>query len=128
LKAIYLFLILFFSFSTILFSQTATIKGVVKDQNSKPIENVSVEYGKTGTTTNVYGEYLLEVSIPKNKKVTIKFNHVSFNTLTKRLSVRKNGTSSFSPKLSVRTEEISDVIIDAKKKKKNGNALKVLKF
>ncbi|HIP27533.1 MAG TPA: TonB-dependent receptor, partial [Flavobacteriaceae bacterium] len=117
MKAIYLFLILFFSFSTILFSQTATIKGVVKDQNSKPIENVSVEYGKTGTTTNVYGEYLLEVSIPKNKKVTIKFNHVSFNTLTKRLSVRKNGTSSFSPKLSVRTEEISDVIIDAKKKK-----------
>ncbi len=99
------------------FSQTATIKGIVKDKNSKPIENVSVKIGKSGTTTNQFGEYILEVKVPKSKKVLITFSHVSYNSYSKRLNVRNNGTSSFSPKLSVRTEKINDIVIDAKKKK-----------
>jgi len=99
------------------FSQTATIKGIVKDKNSKPIENVSVKVGKLGTITNQFGEYILEVKVPKSKKVLITFSHVSYNSYSKRLNVRNNGTSSFSPKLSVRTEKIKDIIIDAKKKK-----------
>ncbi len=101
------------------FSQTSTIKGVVKNLNGKPIENVSVKYKETGTTTDKYGMYLLNVIVPKSKKVTLIYSHVSYNTLSKRLNVRKNGVSNYSPKLSIKTEEISDVIIDVKKKKEN---------
>jgi hypothetical protein len=117
LKTIFLPFAFFFLTVTTLYSQTATIKGTVKDQNSKPIENVSVKAGKIGTTTDKYGAYYLEVIIPKSKKVSLTFSHVSYNTLSKRLNVRKNGVSTFSPKLSFRTEEIKDIIIDGKKKK-----------
>ena len=115
---------IFFSFvflliTSISFSQTATIKGTVKDSNGKPIEgvSVSVKFEEIGTTTDKYGAYLLEVPVPKSKKVSIVFSHVSYNTYSKRLNVRKNGNSTFSPKLKIKTEEISDVVIDAKKKK-----------
>lgn len=115
MKTSLLFLTLFFFISSVVFSQTSTIKGVVKTQYNKPIENVSVKFGKKGTTTNKYGEYNLEVLVPKSKKISLTFSHVSYNSFTKRLSVRKNGSSNFSPKLSIKTEEISDVIIDGKK-------------
>jgi len=118
LKTIFLTFALFLITTTTLFSQTATIKGIVRDQNNRPIENVSVKVLKSGTTTNNFGEYSFEIIVPKNKKITIKFSHVSYNTFTKKLNVRKNGSSTFSPKLNIRTEEISDVVIDGKKKKK----------
>jgi len=35
--------------------KTSVIKGIVKDSRNKSIENVTVNYGKTGTTTDKKG-------------------------------------------------------------------------
>lgn len=116
MKTISLSLVFFLFITTTIYAQTSIIKGVIKDQNNKPIENVSVKAGNKGTTTNKYGAYFLEVIVPKSKKITLIFSHVSYNILSKRLHVRKNGTSRYSPKLAIKTENISDIFIDGKKK------------
>jgi len=118
LKTKHSFLIVSFLLIThFIFAQTATIQGIVKDENNKPIENVSIEYNKIGTSTDKYGAYELVVEIPKSKKITLTFSHVSYKTYRKRLNVRKNGTSNFSPKLEIKTEEVEEIVIDLKKEK-----------
>ncbi len=111
-------------------AQTAIIKGVVKDQNNKPIENVTVKYKNVGTTTDKYGAYLLEVNIPKSKKVVITYSHISYNSYSKKLNVRKNGSSTFSPRLGIKTENVKEVVVDATKKieaKKRAEGIETLK-
>ncbi|MEE9349869.1 MAG: carboxypeptidase-like regulatory domain-containing protein [Flavobacteriaceae bacterium] len=115
---------LFLLFTQIVLGQTALIKGVVKDQNNKPIENVSVKYENVGTATDQFGAYSLEVKIPKSKKITLVYSHVSYKAYKKRLNVRKNGTSTFSPKLSLKTEQVTEVIIDIKQQQKENERAK----
>ena len=103
-------------FSNYLFSQTATVKGIVKDQKGIPIPKVSIIYNKYGTTTNKEGEYVLKIPTTKNKRITVKFSHVSYNTFTKRITIQKGKTSSFSPILNSRTENMDEIIVDVKKK------------
>jgi len=125
------FLTIFLLCSTsILFSQTATIKGTVKDKNNKPIENVTIKYKNNGTISDKYGAYQLKITVPKSRKITLIYSHISFNTYTKKLNVRKDGTSTFSPKLSLKTENVNEIIVNAKKKieeKKQAEGIEILK-
>ncbi len=109
MKAKLIFLLLFGSISTFITAQTATIKGKIFDTNGKPIENVSVSYKKTGTTTNKFGEYSLNV--PSNQNINILFSHISYKNYSKRIRVPNGKTLQFSPKLVLETEEIDEVII-----------------
>ena len=94
-------------------AQTATIKGTVKDEKGKPVENVSVTYNQQGTTTDNNGKY--ELSIPANIEITITFSHIAYTTLTKKVKVPKNRNLFFSPKLKIKIEEIETVTIKDKK-------------
>jgi len=118
LKTKIIFLVLFGFYSILIYSQSATIKGVVFDINSQPIENVSVSYENRGTTTNTLGEYTL--SIPYGKSISILFSHISYHNYTKRIRVLKGKTLTFSPKLQIRTEEIKEVIIKDDRDKAEG--------
>ena len=69
-------LLILFLFPISIWSQkTSIIKGFVKDSNNNSIENVSVKYGETGTTTNAEGFYQIRIPfrIPANgvQKFTI---------------------------------------------------------
>ena len=118
MKAIVPVIVFLCFFTSSLFGQNATVKGIVKDENGNPIENVSITYNNKGTASNSKGEYLLEV--PSGKFITITFSHVTFKTYSKRIRVRKGRTLSFSPKLLTRTEEISEVIVKNNKDKATG--------
>jgi len=54
--------------------KTAILKGVVKDKSNNPIENVSVKFNNTGTTTDENGNY--QIRIPVKETVNIIFSHV----------------------------------------------------
>lgn len=108
LKTIISFSFLLF-FTGLLFGQSARLKGIVKDENGKPIENVSITYSNKGTTSNSKGEYLLEV--PSNKFITISYSHLSYNIYKRRIRIRNGRTLTFSPKLKYKTEEIQEVIV-----------------
>ena len=113
-----------FLFSTFLFlfqilhSQTAELKGVVTDKNGNTIENVSVSYGSTGTSTNKKGEYYLQ--IPSNKSISILFSHISYQNLNKIFIVPSGKTLNYSPKLQIKTEEINEVIVKNQKAEAEG--------
>jgi hypothetical protein len=116
--------VLFIFFTNIIFSQTATIKGVVKDQFNQPIDNVSVTYGTKGTVTDKSGAYSITVKVPKNKRVTLTFSHISFEKYSKRLTVKRDKTSTFSPKLATKTEEVIAVNVDVNKTKNDRDKAK----
>ena len=103
------FIILFLC-SHFLIAQTGTLKGIIKDESGNPIVGASVRYEQTGTASDSAGEY--QLIIPSGKFITIIFSHVSFNTLTKRIRVPRNRTVNFSPTLTIKTEEIEEVIVE----------------
>ena len=109
MKTKLIFLLFFVFISTLTSAQTATIKGKVFDTNGVPIENVSVSYNKTGTTTNEYGEY--DLVIPSNQNIDILFSHISYVKYVKRIRIQKGRTLQFSPKLNLRNEKFDEVII-----------------
>ena len=112
------------AFISIGLSQEATIKGYVTNQNGKPIKEVTVLVNKTGTTTNDKGFYEIKIPTKKNKKITITFSHISYNSYSKRITVQKGKTINFSPKLTKRTEDLNEVIVDLKTKKEEERAAK----
>ncbi len=115
---------IFLTFNSLIFSQTAIVKGIVKNDKGNPISEVSVTYNKYGTTTNKNGEYLLKIPTSTSKRITVKFSHISYNTFTKRLTIQKGKTSNFSPTLNNRTEKMDEVIVDIKKIKEEELAAK----
>ena len=103
-------LLILFLFPTIIWSQkTSIIKGFVKDSKNNSVENVSVKYKETGTTTNADGFY--QIRIPINSKIKIEFSHVGFKTLTKEFFTKKRNIIRFSPVLISENEVLEEVVI-----------------
>ncbi len=94
-------------------AQTATVQGIVKNEEGVPIEGVSVTYNQQGTSTNKKGAYTLQVH--SGEFIVISFSHITYNTLNKRVRVPKNRTLFFSPKLNFKVEEIEEVTVKDKK-------------
>lgn len=112
MKNIFLFISLIFS--TILFSQTARVKGVLLDEFNSPIENVTIKTNETGTTSDNTGFYILE--IPANEDVVITFSHVSFQKTTIKVNLKPNEDFEFNPVLSSKVEQISEVVVTGSSK------------
>ena len=62
------------------FGQTARVKGIVLDENNKPVEKVNITDGKSKTVTNENGFYAL--SVEANKKISLIFTHVSLSRIS----------------------------------------------
>lgn len=103
----------------VLFAQkNATIKGTIKNKFGNAIENVNISFKNKGTTSDKSGNYSLK--IPINKTVTITFSHVSYQPITKQITVSNIKTVEFSPKLSFKNEEIEEIEIKNTKKQAQG--------
>ena len=107
--------ILFFSILTLSFAQNATIKGVILDENNKPIEKVSIKSENTGTTTNANGFY--SISIPSNKDVIIEFTHLSYKKIVSTFSLKNGEELEFNPVMSTSIEQIAAVVVNSRRKK-----------
>lgn len=120
------FTLLFTLFITsFLFSQIATVEGVVKDLDGKPIENVNVTYDKYGTSTDENGRYSLKIQTDRRRKITLKFTHVNHRTNTRRITIQKNRTSKFSLSLT-EGKDLDTVVISQEEKKEQENRAKGL--
>ena len=113
-------LVLFLLFiPTLLLAQKTTIlKGTVKNKDKKVIENVSVEFGTTGTVTDVNGNYVLR--IPYQKEIIIKFSHISYNNFKYTITAKSRNAIRFSPTLSLKTEKLAEVIVKDNRKEAQG--------
>ena len=112
-------LLILFLFPTLIWSQkTSIVKGFIKDSDNNSIENVSVRYGETGTTTNSSGFY--QIRIPVNIKITLKFSHVGYKTLTKEFFSKKRNIIRFSPVLISENEVLEEVVLKNETKDAQG--------
>ena len=103
-------LLIFFLFPTLLWCQKSSIiKGFVKDSDNNSIENVSVKFGSTGTTTNSSGFY--QIRIPLDTNISLEFSHVGFKSLTKEFFTKKRNIIRFSPVLILENEVLEEVVI-----------------
>ena len=103
-------LLIFFLFPTLLWCQKSSIiKGFVKDSDNNSIENVSVKFGNTGTTTNSSGFY--QIRIPLDTNISLEFSHVGFKSLTKDFFTKKRNIIRFSPVLILENEVLEEVVI-----------------
>ncbi|MGY8987529.1 MAG: TonB-dependent receptor [Flavobacteriales bacterium] len=99
--------LLFASFSI---SLSQSVSGVVKDEKTKePLIGVNVILSNTnGTTTNINGEFNVEV---KNGENTITFKYIGYETIVKDIA----GKSKFDIKMKSVSQQIGTVVISAGK-------------
>ncbi|MEZ4779269.1 MAG: TonB-dependent receptor [Flavobacteriaceae bacterium] len=109
-------LFLFILFTTIVTAQTATIKGIVFDEQGKTVPGASVSYDDKGTLTDNNGVYVLE--IPANREITITFSYLGYKNIKLSVTLSNNEDYEFNPQMPTDVEVITTVIIDAKKRKR----------
>ncbi|WP_298494929.1 TonB-dependent receptor plug domain-containing protein [uncultured Algibacter sp.] len=107
--------ILFFLILTFSFAQNATIKGVILDENNKPIEKVSIKFETNGSETNANGFY--NITIPSNKDIKIEFTHLSHKKIVSTFNLKNGEEFEFNPVMSTVVEQIATVIISSNRKK-----------
>ncbi|MFD2292566.1 carboxypeptidase-like regulatory domain-containing protein [Mariniflexile gromovii] len=111
----YVFTLVFFSIILIGYSQTATIKGVILDQNNAPIANVNIKSDTKGTVSNANGFYILE--IPANQNVSIEFTHLAFKKIVSSFNLKNGEDYEFNPVMSTSVEQIAAVVVTNKRQR-----------
>jgi hypothetical protein len=115
-KKIFFFLLLL---PSLLVAQKTTIlKGTVKNIKKEPIEKVSIKFGNTGTVTDKGGNY--QIRIPFKKEINLIFSHVSYRTFTKKITANSRNTVRFSPILTLKTEQLDEIVIKDNRKRAEG--------
>jgi hypothetical protein len=110
------FSLLFFFFSTIIFAQTARIKGIVFDEENKPVEGVNISFQDKKTITDQNGFYVLVVE--PNVKSNLKFSHVSLKPTVIAMELRKNEDYEFNIVMKNSAETIGEVFVDKNRRKR----------
>ena len=94
-------------------SQTATIKGIILDNNNLPISNVNIKAGTTGTVTNDNGFYLLKIR--SNQDVLVEFSHISHKKIESTFNLKNGETYEFNPVMSISVEQIATIVVTGKR-------------
>ncbi len=101
---------LFFLICITAISQTATISGIVLDQNNNPISDVNITSKNNGTTTNSYGIYILQVVADIEN--TITFSHIGHkNIVLKSIILTTNETFEFNPVMNTDAIQIAEIVV-----------------
>ncbi|ULC60856.1 carboxypeptidase-like regulatory domain-containing protein [Flaviramulus sp. BrNp1-15] len=106
---------LFFAIINFTYAQTAKVKGVILDENNKPIENVNIKTETSGTQTNANGFYIL--TIPANTEVSVEFSHISHKKVVSTFNLKNGEEYEFNPVMSTSIEQIATVIVTNNRRK-----------
>ena len=110
-KNYFLIVILFFTYTNIS-AQKATVKGTIIDSKTKEtLVGVSIITDeKTGTVSDVFGNYLLELN-PGNYK--IKYTFVGYGTTTREVSLKAGEIKTYNISLLEETKILDEVVVSA---------------
>lgn len=116
----FLFTLLFFTISLIAFAQnqTAKIAGVILDENSKPIEGVSVSYQTKTATTDGTGFY--EITVPANQKIVLVYTHAALKSTTATFQLKPGENLEYHIVMTDKAEQLSDVVITSSRRRVQG--------
>ncbi|TNJ42202.1 TonB-dependent receptor [Tamlana fucoidanivorans] len=104
-----------FTFIHLGISQTATLRGVILNENNEPVEKVNVKSNSGGTQSDTNGFYSL--SIPANQDINITFSHINYEKITGTFNLKNGEILEFNPVMNSSVEQIATVIIMGDRKK-----------
>ncbi|WP_339839987.1 TonB-dependent receptor [uncultured Maribacter sp.] len=109
----YSILVLFIVLCTAIgFAQSATITGIVLDENNQPLADVNISTDGLGTITSADGFYALVITADKEN--TITFSHIAHkDVILKNLLLTTNETFEFNPVLKTDVIQIDGVTVSA---------------
>ncbi|NNE02826.1 MAG: TonB-dependent receptor, partial [Eudoraea sp.] len=98
-------------------AQSASITGIILDENNTPLSNVTIATALSGTVSDSLGFYLLEVRA--DEEITVTFSHLSHQKIELRgLLLTTNETYAFSPVMKTNVIQIDSVTVTATGEKK----------
>ena len=107
--------LLFLTIAFFSYAQTATIKGIILDENNNPVVNVNIKTNNDGTQTNENGFYILKIKA--NIDVVIEFSHLSFKSIKSTFNLKTGEEFEFNPVMSESIEQIGAVVISGTRQK-----------
>ncbi|MBZ9788114.1 TonB-dependent receptor [Psychroflexus sp. CAK57W] len=105
----YLYAFLFVFGSTAVFSQTATVQGIIFDESITPVPFANISSATTGTVSNANGFYSL--SIPANRAIELKISYVGFKPITLKLNLKPDQVEELNFVLKTTVEQIGEVVL-----------------
>ncbi len=96
-------------------SQNATVRGIILNEDDNPIPDVNVAVGSLGTQSNENGFYALQ--IPANQEVTLVFSHITYKLVTMTLNLGDGEQYELNPVMSLNIEQFGEVVVSAQRRK-----------
>ena len=94
-------------------AQNPLVYGTITNTDAEPIPNVSVSFQKYGTTTDINGFYTLE--LPELIGYELTFSHVSYKSITKKITLKKGEHKALSLIMESNVETIDEITIEGQK-------------
>ena len=113
LKLLLLFSILY---SSALWAQKATVRGVILDVFDEPIPSVNITFGNTGAISDLDGYYLIEITANENVKIT--YSHIGHKNVQATLNLSNNEDYELNPVMKTDIEQIATVVISGRENKR----------
>lgn len=112
LIAVFLFLCMTF----ISYAQKAHVKGVILDEQKRPVTGVNVSSSGNVSQSDSNGFY--EIIVPSGKKISLIFTHVSLKMMSLTVHLASNEIFVFNPLMSSSEEQMGEVFVSSKSKKR----------
>ena len=106
--------LVFCLFSITIWSQTSQIKGIVLNEQQKPLAAAEITYTTKGTQTDKNGFYMLDV--PANQETTLKFQFLGLKPVTLKVNLKPNQQFEFNPILKQDTAQLEETVITSANK------------
>ncbi|WP_337967164.1 TonB-dependent receptor plug domain-containing protein [uncultured Flavobacterium sp.] len=107
---------LFLCISCISFAQNAHVKGIILDNQKRPVVDVNVT--SSGNTTQSDANGFFEIDVPSNKKTSLIFTHISLKMMSLAVNLKPNEVFVFNPVMSNSEEQMGEVFVSSKNKKR----------
>ena len=99
------------------FSQSATIRGVILDENNYPISEVNIKASTgEGIATNINGFYELKIS--SGQEVSVEFTHISHKRILQVFNLKNGQEVEFNPVMKQEVEQIATVVLTSSTRQK----------
>jgi hypothetical protein len=105
----YFYTLLFLLTTSAVFSQTATVQGIIFDESRNPIAFANVSTSQGGTVSNSNGFYQLK--IPAEQTLKLKISYIGFKPITAKLNLKNNQVEELNFILKTSVEQIGEVIL-----------------
>ena len=111
-----LLLLISILYSSALWAQKATVRGVILDVFDEPIPSVNITFGNTGAISDLDGYYLIEITA--NEDVKITYSHIGHKNVQATLNLSNNEDYELNPVMKTDIEQIATVVISGRENKR----------